>query len=73
MLWVSPIVVAPKPKKQDECVDMRLPVQAGKREKHITPTIDDIVSEMSGSKIFSKLHLNVNVNVHRGALLLVPQ
>ena len=59
--WVSPIVVAPKPKKPDEiriCVDMRLPNEAVKREKHITPTIDDIVSEMSGSKIFSKLDLN---------------
>ena len=74
--WVSPIVVAPKPKKQDEIriyVDMRLPVQAVKREKHITPTIDDIVSEMSVSKIFPKLDLIVNVNVHRGALLLVSQ
>ena len=59
--WVSPIVVAPKPKKPDEiriCVDMRLPNEAVKHEKHITPTIDDIVSKMSGSKIFSKLDLN---------------
>ena len=34
--WISPIVVAPKPKKPDEiriCVDMRLPNEAVKRAK----------------------------------------
>jgi hypothetical protein len=37
--WVSPIVVAPKPKNPDEiriCVDMRLLNKAVKRERHIT-------------------------------------
>ena len=41
--WVSPIVVAPKPKSPEEiriCVDMRLPNKAIKRERHVTPTID---------------------------------
>ena len=59
--WVSPIVVAPKPKKPDEiriCVDMRLPNQAIKRERHITPTVDDIIADLSGSRVFSKLDLN---------------
>ncbi|KAK3092635.1 hypothetical protein FSP39_005203 [Pinctada imbricata] len=59
--WVSPIVVAPKQKNPNEiriCVDMRLPNQAVKREKHIMPTVEDIISEVSGSKHFSKLDLN---------------
>ena len=41
-------VVAPKLKNPDEiriCVDMRLPNKAVKRERHITPTIDDIIVE----------------------------
>jgi hypothetical protein len=59
--WVSPIVVAPKPKNPDEiriCVDMCLPNKAVKRERHITPTIDDIIVELTGAKVFSKLDLN---------------
>ena len=58
--WVSPIVVAPKPKKPSEirlCVDMRLPNQAIKRTRHITPTLDDIVGQLNQSTVFSKLDL----------------
>ena len=60
--WVSPIVVAPKPKsKHNEiriCVDMRQPNQAIKRTRHIIPTIDDMIVDLNGAKIFSKLDLN---------------
>ena len=59
--WVSPIVVAPKPKKPDEirmCVDMRLPNKAIQRTRHITPTVDDIIHDLNGAKIFSKLDMN---------------
>jgi transposase InsO family protein len=59
--WVSPIVVAPKPKNPEEiriCVDMRLPNQAVQRERHITPTIDDIIVDLNGATVFSKLDLN---------------
>ena len=59
--WVSPIVVAPKPKKPDEiriCVDMRLPNQAIKRTRHIMPTLDDILMRLNGATVFSKLDLN---------------
>lgn len=59
--WVSPIVVAPKPKKPEEiriCVDMRQVNTAIKRERHITPTIDDVMLDLNGSRVFSKLDLN---------------
>lgn len=60
--WVSPIVVAPKPKSKTGeiriCVDMRQPNQAIKRTRHIIPTIDDMIVDLNGSKIFSKLDLN---------------
>lgn len=57
---VSTIVVAPKPKKPETiriCVDMRQVNIAVKRERHITPTIDDIILDLNGSRIFSKLDI----------------
>lgn len=59
--WVSPLVVAPKPKQPGAirlCVDMRLPNVAVKRERHITPMMDDIVADLNGARWFSKLDLN---------------
>lgn len=57
--WVSPIVLVPK-KNGDLrlCVDMRRPNTAIKRVRHITPTIDDILSAVNGSTVFTKLDLN---------------
>ena len=46
--WVSPIVVVPKPKRPGEvriCVDMREPNRAIIRERHPSPTMDDIVQQ----------------------------
>jgi len=48
---VSPIVVVPKPSKPNEiriCVDMRSLNQAIIRERHVIPTIDDVVSDLNG-------------------------
>ncbi|XP_028418333.1 uncharacterized protein K02A2.6-like [Dendronephthya gigantea] len=59
--WVSPIVVVPKPHNPQEiriCVDMRQPNKAIGRERHLSPTIDDIISELGQAKVFSKLDLN---------------
>ncbi|PIK41369.1 hypothetical protein BSL78_21779 [Apostichopus japonicus] len=59
--WVSPIVVVPKPHAPDKirlCVDMRLPNQAIKRERHVTPTVDELIHDLNGSSVFSKLDLN---------------
>jgi hypothetical protein len=58
--WVSNLVVAPKPNVPKEirlCVDTRKTNLALKRERHVTPTIDDIVSELNGSTVFSKVDL----------------
>ena len=59
--WVSPLVIAPKPKQPGAirlCVDMRLPNKAITRERHITPTIDEIVADLNGACWFSKIDLN---------------
>lgn len=57
--WVSPIVVVPKPKTDDIriCVDMRRVNKAIIRERHIIPTLDDVVVDLNGCKVFSKLDL----------------
>lgn len=58
--WVSPIVAAPKPRDPDRvrlCVDMRRANTAIERERHITPTMDDVVHELNGATRFSKLDL----------------
>lgn len=40
------------------CIDMRLPNTAVQRERHISPTVDDIVHDLNGATMFSKLDLN---------------
>ena len=37
---------------------MRLPNKAIERVRHITPTIDDIITELNGAQLFSKIDLN---------------
>ena len=57
--WVSPIVVVPKSSGQVRlCVDMREANKAVKREKHLMPTIDDLVADLNGAIVFSKLDLS---------------
>ena len=63
--WVSPIVVAPKPKspgKVHVCVDMHQANKAIKRERHVTPTIKEMIGDLNGAKVFSKLDLNQGYN-----------
>ena len=58
-------VAVPKPKSPGEirvCVDMRRANQAIKRERHITPTINEIIHDLNGACIFSKLDLNQGYN-----------
>ena len=56
--WMSPLVVILK-KNGDVrlCVDMRMPNQAIQRERHPSPTSDDLVDALNGAKVFSKLDL----------------
>lgn len=63
--WVSPIVVAPKPKSPGKvrvCVDMHRVNTAVQRERHITPTIREIIGDLNGATVFSKLDLNQGYN-----------
>ena len=58
--WISLIVAVPKPSSPDEiriCVDMRAVNRAIIRERHVIPTIDDIVTDLNGCKVFSKIDL----------------
>ncbi|KAJ8050489.1 hypothetical protein HOLleu_03714 [Holothuria leucospilota] len=52
--WVSPIRIL----KKKICVDMREANKAIQRERHVTPTTDDIISNLRGCSVFSKLDLN---------------
>ncbi|XP_015747522.1 PREDICTED: uncharacterized protein K02A2.6-like [Acropora digitifera] len=56
--WVSPVVVVPKPTGDIRvCVDMRKANRTIVRERHPIPTVDDVLYQLNGSTIFSKLDL----------------
>ena len=59
--WISRIHIVQKshnPEKIRICVDMRAANKAINRERHITPTIDDVITELNGAQVFSTLDLN---------------
>ena len=69
---VSPVVAAPKPNNADAerlCVDIRCASKAVLRERHVMPTVDDIISDLNGATTFSKL--DINQGYHQ--LELTPQ
>ena len=56
--WASPVVVAPKQSGEIRlCVDMRCANEAIIRERLPIPTIDEVLEELNGSTVFSKLDL----------------
>lgn len=58
--WVSPTVVTTKPHDNTKiriCVDMTEVNKAIERERHVTPTLDDILSDLDGTMLFSALYL----------------
>ncbi|KAI8513647.1 hypothetical protein Bbelb_079710 [Branchiostoma belcheri] len=63
--WVSPIVVVPKPKTNSIriCIDMREANKAIQRERHVTPTIDDLIHDLNGATHFS--HLDLRSGYHQ--------
>jgi len=63
--WVSPAIFAPKPEKDDVgiCVDMRCANEAIRREKIPIPTVDEVLEELNGNTVFSKLGLEESSTV----------
>jgi hypothetical protein len=56
--WVSPLVVAPKDNGDIRiCVDMRRANDAIIRERQPIPTVDELLHDLNGSTVFSKLDL----------------
>ena len=56
--WVSPLVVVPKPDGDARvCIDMRKANEAIVRERHPIPTIEEILYDLNGATVFSKLDL----------------
>ena len=55
--WVSPLVVVPKKSGIRLCLDMREANKAVKRVKHLMPTIDELITDLNGSTVFSTLDL----------------
>ena len=56
--YVSPVIVVPKPSGDIRlCVDMRQANKAIIRERHPIPTVDEILYNMNGAEVFSKLDL----------------
>ena len=62
---VQPIVVAPKPKSPGKvyvCVDMLQANKAIKRKHHVMLPIKEMIGDLNGTKVFTKLDLNQDYN-----------
>lgn len=59
--WVSPLVTVAKDDGKDVriCVDMRCANKAIKRERHPIPTLKEILYNLNGAKVFSKVDLKL--------------
>ena len=56
--WVSPLVVVPKSDGDVQvCIDMRRANEAIVQERHPIPTIEEILYDLNGATVFSKLDL----------------
>ena len=67
--WVSPIVVVPKSSGDIRmCVDMRIANTAIERERHPIPTVDEVLTELNGATVFSKIDLKLTAKCGRFSL-----
>ena len=60
--WVSPLVVIPKDHPVTDvrlCVDMREANKAIVRERHPIPTVKELLYNLNGAKVFSKVDLRL--------------
>ena len=56
--WISPLVIIPKRNGEVRlCIDMRMANRAILRERHPSPTVDDLMHSLNGATVFSKLDL----------------
>jgi hypothetical protein len=57
--WVSPIVTPPKknPEEIRVCVDMREANKAIIRERHLLPTVEELIHDLNNASVFSKIDL----------------
>ena len=58
---MSPVVLVPKPKQPGGvrlCVDMREANKATSRERHLLPTLYEVIHDLNGTTVLSKLDLN---------------
>ena len=56
--WISPLVVVPKSDGDVRvCVDMRRANEAIIRERHPIPTVEELLHDLNGSTVFSKVDL----------------
>ena len=56
--WLSPLVAVPKPNGEIRlCTDMRQANRAIERQRYPIPTVDEILQDMNGSTVYSKLDL----------------
>ena len=57
--WCAIIVVVPKPNNQVRiCVDLTQLNKSVKRERHILPSVDHTLAQLSNAKLFSKIDAN---------------
>ena len=61
--WVSPVVIIPKPNNDIRlCIDMRRANEAIQRERHPIQTVDEVLQELSTSKIFSEIDMQWGIS-----------
>ena len=67
--WVSPILVVPKLKSQDEvriCIDMQVPHCVIERTWHVMLTLDDLNLDLNSAQVFPKLDLEAGYHQFGG-------